>query len=122
MIDEEARKRAFENFTPRQNPQRQIASTTQPAPEVDINNQEELRKLATQTLVEIIQQSPRNVSLVAACRELLDRAVGKPIQAQEVKLNATIETHNITGLDDAETIRVLESALARRKRMITIEN
>ena len=48
---------------------------------VDINDSQALKELATQVLVEIIQKSPRNVSLVAACRELLDRCVGKAPQS-----------------------------------------
>lgn len=67
---------------------------TNDLPKIDINDATALKELATQVLVEIIQKSPRNVSLVAACRELLDRCVGKAPQsiAMEVKdsrLNAS---------------------------------
>lgn len=50
-------------------------------PPININDHQALKELATATLVEIIQKSPRNVSLVAACKELLDRAVGKAPQS-----------------------------------------
>lgn len=60
-------------------------------PRIDINDATALKELATQALVEIIQKSPRNVSLVAACRELLDRVVGKPMQTQIIETKGTIE-------------------------------
>lgn len=48
---------------------------------VDIDDPVALRKLAKGTLVEIVQTAPRNVSLVAAIRELLDRIDGKAPQS-----------------------------------------
>lgn len=80
--DEEARKRAFENFEPRRNAP--IAATQakngihEP---VDINDQGALKALAMEALVEIVQKAPRNVSLVGAIRELIDRIEGKAPQS-----------------------------------------
>lgn len=78
-------------------------SNQQPSPAsvalIDINDTQALKELATQVLVEIIQKSPRNVSLVAACRELLDRCVGKAPQsiAMEVK-DSRLNADQLEGL------------------------
>lgn len=81
-------------------PQDQPQSSATP---VDINDPQALKELAIEVLVEIIQKSPRNVSLVAACRELLDRAVGKPLQTQ------VMEVKNTTTINYTATDRFLES-------------
>ena len=47
----------------------------------DLNSQPALKGLALEVLVEILENSPRNVSLVAAVRELWDRIEGKAPQS-----------------------------------------
>ncbi len=60
-------------------------------PIVDIDDPAALRSLAKTALVEIVQTAPRNVSLVAACKELLDRVDGKPAQTQVVEMKGSVE-------------------------------
>ncbi len=74
-----------------------------PITPVDINDSQALKELATSALVQIIQNNAKNVSLVGACRELLDRAVGKPLQTQ------VIEQNNTTTINYTATDRFLES-------------
>ncbi len=96
MYDPEAHKRAFENFTPRANPPKAAETAKSSAAPVDIDNPEELRKLAKSKLVEIIQNSAINVSLVAAIRELLDRVDGKP--AQSINLDAEVRQVTVNAM------------------------
>jgi hypothetical protein len=93
----------WKNFEPRKNAPIAAQPSQSAAAPVDINDSQALKELATSALVEIIQKSPRNVSLVAACRELLDRAVGKPLQTQ------IIEQKNTTTINYTATDRFLES-------------
>lgn len=56
--------------------------STKAAPEsIDITDPDALRTLAKGALVEIVQTAPRNVALVGAIRELLDRIDGKAHQS-----------------------------------------
>lgn len=56
---------------------------------VDITDQHALKTLAMEALVEIVQTAPRNVSLVGAVRELIDRCEGKAPQAIHMKIERT---------------------------------
>lgn len=86
---------------------------------VDINDAAALKELAIEVLVEIVQKGPRNVSLVAAVRELLDRAVGKAPQSVTLKddrdsskqLKATfiLETHNMLAKTLGEPVIVIDN-------------
>ena len=94
----------WKNFEPRKNAPVTVTPAKDSAAPVDINDSQALKELATQVLVEIIQKSPRNVSLVAACRELLDRSVGKPLQSQVIEHKGAVATISYTATD-----RFLES-------------
>lgn len=59
----------------------EIEVETESTPPIDLNDPTALRNLAKGALVEIVQKAPRNVSLVAAIRELLDRIDGKAPQS-----------------------------------------
>lgn len=79
----------FKNFTPRKNPLKmdkldqfpcKACGYTGPA-KTDLNSPTALKALAIEVLVQIIETAPRNVSLVAAIRELIDRVEGKAPQS-----------------------------------------
>lgn len=82
-------------------PMKPVASLqprTEVLPDIDINDADALRKLAKGALVEIVQTAPRNISLVGAIRELLDRVDGKPAQSQTIDMNVKGEVeyyHNV---------------------------
>lgn len=61
---------------------------------VDINDSQALKSLAMEALVEIVQKAPRNVSLVGAIRELIDRIEGKAPQS----IAMTVKTPGIKQL------------------------
>lgn len=88
------------NFTPRQNPPKSAAQP-QPVPveAIDWTDKVALRNLALERLVEILQTSPRNVSLIPAIRELLDRVDGKPAGSQP--------QINIGGNGEPMTVKVI---------------
>lgn len=75
-------------------------------PDIDINDPAALRTLAKSVLVEIVQTAPRNVSLVAAIKELLDRVDGKPMQS----IN-----QNVTGGLTVQIVRFGEGPLIEQK-------
>lgn len=67
-------------------------------PLIDIENPDDLRKLAKGALVEIVQTAPRNVALVGAIRELLDRIDGKAPQS----LSMTVKTDPVATLSTTQ--------------------
>lgn len=72
----------FKNFKPRQNAlKNELDSNTKQFPPIDVADHAALRNLAKERLIEIIQHSPANTSLVPAIRELLDRIDGKAPQS-----------------------------------------
>lgn len=70
---------------------------------IDMENPDALRKLAKEALVEIVQTAPRNVGLVAAIRELLDRIDGKAPQS----LQMTVKTDPVTTLSSDQLAALL---------------
>lgn len=68
-------------YKPKQPLNQQKASQKPEIEPIDLNDPAALRNLAKSALVEIVQTAPRNVSLVAAIRELLDRIDGKAPQS-----------------------------------------
>lgn len=70
----------WKNHTPKGNPP---VAKPLPAdkPVIDITDTAALKGLAMTALVEIVQTAPRNVSLVSAIRELIDRIEGKAPQS-----------------------------------------
>ncbi len=77
-------------------------------PPIDITDTASLKSLAMTALVEIVQGAPRNVSLVSAIRELIDRIEGKAPQS----IAMTVEDKGIAKLSDERLLR-LERELAR---------
>ena len=73
-----------------------------PAP-VDINDQGALKALAMEALVEIVQKAPRNVSLVGAIRELIDRIEGKAPQS----IAMTVKADPVSKLTDDQLALLL---------------
>lgn len=90
------------DFTPRQNaPKAEVPDKYLAA--IDINNPDELRHLAKSALVEIVQTAPRNVSLVGAIRELLDRIDGKAPQS----IAMTVKADPVSKLTDDQLAALL---------------
>lgn len=79
----------WKNFTPRQNPARPEGAVKPLHEPIDLNDPSALRNLAKSALVEIVQAAPRNVSLVAAIKELLDRVDGKAPQSISMDVKDT---------------------------------
>ena len=93
----------WKNFEPRKN-----APGIAPKPEtiaapVDINDQGALKALAMEALVEIVQKAPRNVSLVGAIRELIDRIEGKAPQS----IAMTVKADPVSKLTDDQLALLL---------------
>lgn len=63
-----------------------------PGEPIDLDDPAALRTLAKSALVEIVQTAPRNVALVGAIRELLDRVDGKAVQTLQVDQRITHNT------------------------------
>ena len=74
-----------------------------PKPKTDINDDTALKGLAIDVLVQIIENAPRNVSLVAAIRELMDRAVGKAPQS----IAMTVRADPVSKLSDDQLEAIL---------------
>lgn len=72
---------------------------------VDITNQAALKSLAMEALVEIVQTAPRNVSLVSAIRELIDRIEGKAPQSIAMTVKSSPESR----LTDDQLAAILAS-------------
>lgn len=58
-----------------------LDSVIEALPKIDITDHAALKTLAMEALVEIVQTAPRNVSLVSAIREIIDRIEGKAPQS-----------------------------------------
>ncbi len=71
----------WKNFEPRKNAPVAATQAKDSVTPVDINDSQALKALAMEALVEIVQTAPRNVSLVGAIRELIDRIEGKAPQS-----------------------------------------
>ncbi len=74
-----------------------------PTEPIDLNDADALRKLAKSALVEIVQKAPRNISLVGAIRELLDRVDGKAPQS----VSMTVKTDPVSTLSDDQLSALL---------------
>lgn len=92
---------AWKNFTPKANPpgiaQRLGMEAT------DINNPIALKALAMEALEEIVRTAPRNVSLVGAIRELIDRIEGKAPQS----IAMTVKADPVSKLSDDQLAAIL---------------
>ena len=86
-------------------PGSQEADKSPALPEVDLTDQTALKTLAMEALVEIVQTAPRNVSLVGAIRELIDRIEGKA--PQSIQMN--IKQEPVTKLTDDQLAAILAS-------------
>lgn len=96
------------NYTMKGNPPTS-APQKEPAAEIDINDPVALRALAKGALVEIVQKAPRNISLVGAIRELLDRVDGKAPQS----IAMTVEDKGLGKLS-TERLLALDRELCAR--------
>lgn len=94
---------SLEDVLAQANKQAQLPTPTESLPIIDIENPDEMRKLAKSVLVEIVQMAPRNVSLVGAIRELLDRIDGKAPQS----VSMIVKTSPVGKLTDDEIIVIL---------------
>ncbi len=70
---------------------------------VDINDPVALKGLAMSALEEIVRTAPRNVSLVAAIRELIDRIEGKAPQS----IAMTVKADPVSKLSDDQLAAIL---------------
>lgn len=70
---------------------------------VDINDPQALKGLAMSALEEIVRTAPRNVSLVAAIRELVDRVEGRAPQS----IQMTIKKSPVEKLSDDDLALIL---------------
>ncbi len=75
----------------------------QSAAPVDINDPVALKSLAMEALEEIVRTAPRNVSLVGAIRELIDRIDGKAPQS----VSMTVKTDPVSKLTDDQLAAIL---------------
>jgi hypothetical protein len=91
----------WKNFEPRKNAP--IAPIGKPSAIIDITDQSALKTLAMEALVEIVQTAPRNVSLVGAIRELIDRIEGKAPQS----IAMTVKQAPIEKLTDDQLAAIL---------------
>ena len=80
-----------------------LEANTTDLPEIDITDQSALKTLAMQALVEIVQTAPRNVSLVSAIRELIDRIEGKAPQS----IAMTVKQDPVSKLSDDQLAALL---------------
>ncbi len=85
------------DFTPRQNAPKATTDDKFPCKacgytgpiKTDLNSPTALKGLAIEVLVQIVETAPRNVSLVAAIRELIDRVEGKAPQSINLDVKDT---------------------------------
>ena len=94
----------WKNFEPRKNAPFATTQAKDGAP-VDINDPIALKGLAMSALEEIVRTAPRNVSLVGAIRELIDRIEGKA--PQSIQMN--IKQEPVTKLTDDQLAAILAS-------------
>ncbi len=96
-MDEEARKRAFENFVPKGNPPSVTQSTPQEVSFIPDMDDAQLRKLAREKLSRALQAiSPTDQPEMTRklCAELMDRIDGKPTQAVTMNADLKVVTVN----------------------------
>lgn len=95
----------WKNYEPRRNAPIVATQEKDASAPVDINDPVALKGLAMSALVEIVQTAPRNVSLVGAIRELIDRIEGKA--PQSIQMN--IKQEPVTKLTDDQLAAILAS-------------
>lgn len=61
---------------------------------IDITSKDELRTLALETLVGVIQANPKSLQVIPALKELLDRVEGKAPQAMTIDATMNVVTVN----------------------------
>ena len=83
---------SFDDALAKANEAERKKKQTAVASDIDINDADALRKLAKGALVEIVQTAPRNISLVGAIRELLDRIDGKAPQSVSMTVKQSPES------------------------------
>ena len=93
----------FKNFVPKGNPPVATTPAKDTAAPVDINDPIALKGLAMSALEEIVRTAPRNVSLVAAIRELIDRIEGKAPQS----IAMTVKADPVSKLSDDQLALIL---------------
>ena len=93
----------WKNYEPRRNAPIVATQEKDASAPVDINDPVALKGLAMSALVEIVQTAPRNVSLVGAIRELIDRIEGKA--PQSIQMN--IKQEPVTKLTDDQLAAIL---------------
>lgn len=96
IVDKESGERRFEQDNAESQSPLDLAA-------IDIEDRDQLRKLAKTELLHVIKQNRGNLGVVAALRELLDRIDGKPQQTQ------VMEVKNTTTINYTATDRFLES-------------
>ena len=93
----------WKNFEPRKNAPVAAKQAKDSAAPVDINDSQALKALAMEALVQIVQTAPRNVSLVGAIRELIDRIEGKAPQS----IAMTVKQDPVSKLSDDQLAAIL---------------
>lgn len=76
---------------------------TEALPKIDITDHSALKTLAMEALVEIVQTAPRNVSMVSAIREMIDRIEGKAPQS----IAMTVKADPVSKLSDDQLAALL---------------
>lgn len=86
---------------------------------VDMENPDELRKLAKKALAEIINNNSKTPAIVPAVKELLDRIDGKAPQsiALQADINSTSVHFDIKGGAELITQGIREKLERRRKQL-----
>lgn len=93
----------WKNFEPRKNAPGLVQQPQPASQAVDINDPVALKALAMEALEEIVRTAPRNVSLVAAIRELIDRIEGKAPQS----IAMTVKQDPVSKLTDDQLAAIL---------------
>ena len=95
----------WKNFEPRKNAPGIAHKHETIAAPVDIDDPVALKGLAMSALEEIVRTAPRNVSLVSAIRELIDRIEGKAPQS----IAMTVKQDPVSKLSDDQLAAILAS-------------
>ena len=95
----------WKNFEPRRNAPVAAPQPKETTAPVDINDPIALKGLAMSALEEIVRTAPRNVSLVGAIRELIDRIDGKAPQS----IAMTVKADPVSKLSDDQLAAILAS-------------
>lgn len=99
-IDEKDAIDPFKNFTPRQNPPKPAGMHEAVASSALTDD--ELRAVTRQRLIQLLHDpSVKGGTLLAVCREVLDRLDGKPMQRQATLLAVTDGTRTFRDILDA---------------------